>query len=179
VEAMLQLLQRPDVRIFACAPSNAAADIIALRLVDYHDLGPDELFRYYAPSRLRTQVPDRLEKYSFSKNGLFGVPDLDTMNSFRVVVSTCVSASVAHGIGMKRGHFKYIFVDEAGQASEPEVMIPIMTMADDTTNVVLSGDPRQLGPVIRSPNAQDLNLSYAERLMKSDAYHEEDQRGKS
>jgi helicase MOV-10 len=169
---MLQLLRDPDIRIFACAPSNAAADVIALRLISY--LSPKDLFRFYATSQHLNQVPDSLKNYSFSKNGLFSVPDLETMNGFRVVVSTCVSASVAHGIGMKRGHFKYVFVDEAGQATEPEVMIPIKTMADDTTNIVLSGDPRQLGPVIRCPVVAELGLglSFAERLMARDAYGE-------
>ncbi|KAG1748034.1 P-loop containing nucleoside triphosphate hydrolase protein, partial [Suillus occidentalis] len=53
-------------------------------------------------------------------------------------------------VGIPRGHFTHIFVDEAGQATEPEVMIGIKTMADNATNIVLAGDPKQLGPIIRS-----------------------------
>jgi helicase MOV-10 len=45
-------------------------------------------------------------------------------------------------------------------------------MADSKTNIVLSGDPKQLGPIIRSGVARELGLemSYLERLMDRDAY---------
>jgi helicase MOV-10 len=162
---MRQLLRNPDVCIFACAPSNAAADVITLRLIDH--LTPEELFRFYAPSRLQPQVPATLLPYTFQGSGHFTVHPLERMNKFRVVISTCVSASVAHGIGMDRGHFSHIFIDEAAQATEPEVMIPIKTMCDAKTNIILSGDPKQLGPIIRSPVAKELGLevSYLERIM--------------
>ena len=75
---------------------------------------------------------------------------------------------------MARGHFGYIFVDEAGQATEPEVMIAVKTMADNATRVILSGDHKQLGPIIRSDVARKLGLetSYLERLMGRDGYEE-------
>ena len=75
---------------------------------------------------------------------------------------------------MPRGHFGYIFVDEAGQATEPEVMISVKTMADKSTRVILSGDHKQLGPIIRSNVARALGLetSYLERLMSRDGYEE-------
>jgi len=95
------------------------------------------------------------------------------MKRFRVLVTTCVSASVAHGIGLPRGHFTHIFIDEAGQATEPESFVSIKMMADPKTNIVLSGDPKQLGPIIRSGVARELGLetSYLERLMDRDAYN--------
>jgi helicase MOV-10 len=94
---------------------------------------------------------------------------------------TCVSASIIPGIGMPRGHFSHIFVDEAGQATEPEVMIAIRSMADKNTNLVLSGDPKQLGPIIRSSVARTLGLetSFIERLMKREIYDEVTGYGKS
>jgi helicase MOV-10 len=47
-------------------------------------------------------------------------------------------------------------------------------MADNNTNVILSGDPKQLGPIIRSNVARELGLetSYLERLMNRDLYDE-------
>ena len=73
---------------------------------------------------------------------------------------------------MARGHFTHIFIDEAGQATEPEAFVSIKMMADTKTNVILSGDPKQLGPVIRSGIARELGLeqSYLERLMDRDVY---------
>jgi helicase MOV-10 len=73
---------------------------------------------------------------------------------------------------MKRGHFTHIFIDEAGQACEPEAMIAIKTMADSDTNIIISGDPKQLGPIVHSPIADNLGLglSYLDRLMQLEMY---------
>lgn len=98
---------------------------------------------------------------------------------FRVVVSTCISACVPYNIGVPRGHFTHIFVDEAGQAAEPEAMIPIKTMSDGRTNVILSGDPKQLGPIVRSDLALTLKLgvSYLDRLCETQTYDESQMNG--
>ena len=103
------------------------------------------------------------------------------MKKYRVIVSTCFSASVPHGIGVPRGHFSHIFIDEAGQGTEPEIMISIKTMAGNDTNVVLSGDMKQLGPIVRSPVARELGLStsYLDRLMANPAYDEREGHGKT
>ncbi|KAF9648689.1 P-loop containing nucleoside triphosphate hydrolase protein [Thelephora ganbajun] len=175
VEGIRQLLrQNPLVRILACAPSNSAADLIAERLAGV--LSPGELFRFYASSRSKESTPSKLEDYTYQvgEMGTYAVPPMSRMTRFKVIVSTCVSASVFHGIGMQCGHFGYIFVDEAGQATEPEVMIAVKTMADNATRVILSGDHKQLGPIIRSNVARALGLetSYLERLMGRDGYEE-------
>lgn len=186
VEAMKQLLKhKPHTRILATAPSNSAADIIASRLAS--TLGPDELFRLYAPSRHFDQAPDELQRYTHKKRlegedkSCFSVPPIPILKRFKVIVCTCVSASIPYGIGIPRGHFTHIFVDEAGQATEPEVMIGIKTMADNATNIVLAGDPKQLGPIIRSNIARQLGLekSYLERLMSMDAYEAQSGHGLS
>lgn len=117
---------------------------------------------------------DELLPHTYNQaDGHFSVPPMGRMMGFRVLVTTCVSASVAHGIGLPRGHFTHIFIDEAGQATEPEAFVSIRMMADTKTNIVLSGDPKQLGPVISSGVARELGLeiSYLERLMDGDAYN--------
>lgn len=171
VEAIRQLLvQDTSSRILACAPSNSAADLIASRLTV---LGPDTLFRFYAASCHKDQIPDELLSYTaLNADGHFSVPLMSWLQGFRVVVTTCVSASFAYEVGMSRRHFSHIFFDEAEQATEPEVMIAIKTMTDNATNVILSGDPKQLGPIIRSNIARELGLetSYLERLMGTGFY---------
>jgi helicase MOV-10 len=179
VEAIRQILRRtPKARILACAPSNSAADLIASRL---NALSTQELFRFYAPSRHKELVPDDLGPYSSFHNDHFSCPPMAILKRFKVIVCTCVSAAFAHGIGLRRGHFTHIFVDEAGQATEAEVMVPIKTMADVSTNVILAGDPKQLGPIIRSDFARELGLetSYLERLMKTEVYDEKKGYGKT
>lgn len=166
---MRQLLRNPNVIILASAPSNAAADIIASRLRDYLD--PDQLFRCYGPS-YRGVVPPGLTPYTFKKNNVYSVHELDKMASFRVIVTTCLSGCIPPGIGLPRGHFTHIFVDEAGQASEPECLVPITNILGNATNVILSGDPRQLGPIIQSPIAAEyrLGMSFLQRLMDREMY---------
>lgn len=184
VEAMKQLLEKNSkIKILACAPSNSAADLIALRLRD--TIPKEQMFRMYAPSRYKNQVPDELEPYTYYRNDLddrpsFSVPPFAVMKRFRVIVSTCISAAMLTGIGMTRGHFTHIFVDEAGQATEPEVFVSVKALADTATNVVLSGDPKQLGPIIRSDIACKLGLeiSYLERLMARSPYDLQNGSGK-
>ncbi|KAI5120593.1 hypothetical protein M0805_008071 [Coniferiporia weirii] len=182
VEAMRQIiLADPNAYILACAPSNSASDLIAERL---SGLGKAQLFRLNAPSRRVDSVPKGVINFSrTSKDAegleLFSVPPPEELKKFRAVVCTCFSASVPYGIGVPKGHFTHIFIDEAGQATEPEVMIPIKTLADVKTNVILSGDSKQLGPIVRSPVARELGLStsYLDRLMANPIYEEKEGRG--
>jgi len=184
VEAIMQLTKKnANIRMLVCAPSNSAADLIASRLIDC--LGVGELFRMYAPSRDEKQVPDLLRAYSYyrddgSSRPCFSVPPMATMKNYRVIVSTLISASIAFGIGMPRGHFSHIFIDEAGQATEPEAFVSIKTLADPKTNIVLSGDPKQLGPIIRSGISTHLGLelSYIERIMARPPYDQSVGHGK-
>lgn len=176
IEAIRQLLQNPNTIILASAPSNAAADIIASRLKDH--MTPEQLFRFYAPSYRRSVPPD-LAPYTFKRGNVHAVHELNKMTSFRVIVTTCLSGCVPPGIGLLRGHFTHIFVDEAGQASEPECLVPIANILGDATNVILSGDPCQLGPIIQSPIAVEygLGVSFLERLMQGRMYDEREQDG--
>ena len=56
-------------------------------------------------------------------------------------------------MGISKSHFNYIFIDEAGQGMEPECLVPIAGLLDSDGQLVLAGDPKQLGPVLRSPIA--------------------------
>lgn len=132
VEAIQQILRTNNkARILACAPSNSAADLVAQRL---NHLTTKELFRLYAPAHHVDSVPGNLKPFIFTANQdhsdhrdgnqankqspRFSIPPAKEMKRFKVIVSTCISAAVYSGIGMARGHFTHIFVDEAGQASE-------------------------------------------------------------
>ncbi|TBU29435.1 P-loop containing nucleoside triphosphate hydrolase protein [Dichomitus squalens] len=179
VEAIHQLLdQQPNARILACAPSNSAADILALRLLT---LSPEEMFRCNAAARVPASVPPELTAYCHRPGNVYTLPQMDTLMRFKVIVSTCNNASFAYNIGMPVGHFTHIFVDEAGQASEPEILTAIKPLSAESTRIVLSGDPKQLGPVIRSSLARRLGLetSYLERLMDLPLYSAEHGRGLS
>ncbi|KIO21002.1 hypothetical protein M407DRAFT_219502 [Tulasnella calospora MUT 4182] len=188
VEAIQQLYARDnDVRILACAPSNSAADNIATRL---QNVGRSNLLRMNATTReYETLQPPDLKRFQ-SDYGLiypdpegdgmrFHYPDLQTFMQYKIVVTTCVTAGVPSGLGVKPGHFDWIFIDEAGQAAEPEVLIPILSLSNHNTNVVLAGDHKQLGPIIHSPISKVLghSTSYLYRLMEMEMYDEQGKKG--
>ncbi|KAG7439173.1 P-loop containing nucleoside triphosphate hydrolase protein [Guyanagaster necrorhizus] len=171
VEAIEQLLKRdPNSRILACTPNNSAADLIAQKLMH---LGPTDVFRLNSMTRKLGDLPKTLRKFSLTNdNEVFAMPALERVLKYRVVVSTCISAGALPDLGVKLGHFTCIFIDEAGQGKEPEIMIPIKGLANKHTNVVLAGDLKQLGPIVHSRLARDLGLkeSYLARLMQRPCY---------
>ncbi|KAJ7056200.1 RNA helicase [Mycena amicta] len=171
VEIIRQLLLRdPNARILACAPSNSAADLIAQRLTP---LGTTTLLRLNSLTRKHEDLPKELQKFSAINDNLtFVLPVLEDLKKYRVVVSTCLSGAVPAQLGIKRGWFTHIFVDEAGQAIEPEIMLPIKSLADGKTNIVLAGDDKQLGPIVQSALAASfgLRVSYLSRIMQRDIY---------
>ena len=137
-----------------------------------------------APSRsgsVNTISKDVLKFTRINKHDVFEWPPKEELEKYRVIVSTCSSASVPHGIGVNPGHFTHIFVDEVGQATEAEVMIPIRTCLGENTKVILSGDVKQLGPIVRSPVARGLKMgtSYLERLMQNPLYNETEGRNRT
>uniref|UniRef100_A0A8C2A9K4 RNA helicase n=1 Tax=Cyprinus carpio TaxID=7962 RepID=A0A8C2A9K4_CYPCA len=84
--------------------------------------------------------------------------------------------------GVPKGHFTHIFIDEAGQAVESECIIGIAGLLDPVKGqLVLAGDPQQLGPILRSPLAQlhGLGQSLLERLMTQNALYQKSQDGHS
>ena len=72
-----------------------------------------------------------------------------------------------------QGHFRHVFIDEAGQATEPETCIALAGILDaDLGQLVMAGDPQQLGSIVRSPLAEQhgLSVSLMERLMAGPPY---------
>ena len=72
---------------------------------------------------------------------------------------------------------RLIFLDEATQTCEPEMMVPISHFYRRDIVVVLAGDPVQLGTVIFSKEAENsgLGVSYMERLCESKFYKDGNQ----
>ncbi|XP_033097183.1 putative helicase MOV-10 [Anneissia japonica] len=74
-------------------------------------------------------------------------------------------------------HFTHVFIDEAGHAEEPEAIIAVSNLLNPNNSkggqLVLAGDPKQLGPVLRSPMAIKFGLatSFLERLMTDNSLY--------
>jgi len=173
VEGILQLLHRsPHERLLVLAPSNTAADIFVERLTGR--LSPSEMLRLNAYSRSEIDVKAAVKPYCHRSDTGYVMPPLEGIKNKRVVVATCATAARLHNaVGMDKGHFSSIFVDECGHALETEASAPLIMLASSITRVVLAGDPMQLGPIVRSALARDygLEMSLLERLMTRHLYH--------
>lgn len=173
-------------RILVCAPSNVAVDHLATKL----SLLGLKVVRLTAKSRedvessvsnlalhnlvnnaakgelkklikLRTEIGELSEADSRTFAKLLRTAELKTLNSCDVVCCTCVGAGDKRLANMT---FRSVLIDESTQASEPEILIPIVKGAKQ---VILVGDHQQLGPVILDKKAGDAGLkqSLFERLI--------------
>lgn len=176
VEAMNQVSRAdPSARILACAPSNSACDLLCERLMVHMD--PYQVYRVYASSRDPRTVPQQLLKHCNwdQRQDAFVLPDTEILMKYTILVTTMVTAGRLVSGGIPVGHFNYVFVDEAGQAVEPECVIAIAGLLNpEKGQLVLAGDPKQLGPILRSPLAMqyELGLSLLERLMKHNTLYQ-------
>lgn len=75
-------------------------------------------------------------------------------------------------IDFPENHFSHVIIDEAGQTIEPESVMPMTLLSKNSGQVVLAGDPKQLGPICVSPFSKTLKLdsSMLERLLTKDPH---------
>jgi len=184
VECILQtFLKLPHSRILVATPSNSSADLIVQRLIA--PPSPTELrgqlVRLNAFNRSMDSVPEEVVPFSLVAD------DVDSLRAavsrHRILVSTAATAGnlrklLARGSSEEKGiGFTHCFVDEAGHLSEPETLLAMALLGKlergtSTKQVVLAGDPMQLGPVIQSGFAKSLGLaqSFLERLCHCKPY---------
>jgi len=100
-----------------------------------------------------------------SNNYIF--PSKSKLIEKTIIVCTLVTAGRLVSANFPSKHFTHIFIDEAGQATEPETLIPLAGIFESEygSQVVLAGDPKQLGPVLRSPVAIERGLGWLNVLI--------------
>ncbi len=170
IEMIIQLIQLyPNKRILACAPSEAAADVIALRLAEKH-LSTQVLHRFNWWQRLLTSVPSKLLPYCNQYQNLFEMHNIENLLSYQVIVTTCQATGSWLGYD-KRIFFDVVIVDEASQATEAETFLPL-SFTNPGGLMVLAGDIHQLGPQTKFPFYQDCIpfASFQERLLNLPYY---------
>ncbi|NXX14011.1 SDE3 helicase, partial [Podargus strigoides] len=164
-----------DARILACAPSNSATDLLCQRLIK--DIAPRYIYRLMASSRNYEEVPADIKPCCNwdDEQSSYVYPSKEHLGRYRILITTLVTAGRLVSANFPPGFFSHVFIDECGQAVEPESVVAIaglLSAMDQKTNpnggqLVLAGDPQQLGPVLRSPLAIEhgLGTSLLERLM--------------
>ncbi|KAJ8977568.1 hypothetical protein NQ317_005417 [Molorchus minor] len=163
VEAILQIWKnQPTARILVCAPSNTATNEIALRLVN--KIPSTDILRllgniYGKDARLR-ELENIINVNKDDK--LPYIPSLEDILKYRVVLTTLVTAARIVNGGVPAGHYTHVFIDESGYATESQTLIAMAGILSNSKHkgnvkgqIVLAGDPRQLGPVVHSNFAKD------------------------
>ncbi|XP_075052362.1 helicase MOV-10 [Mixophyes fleayi] len=179
VEALKQVLKNiPNSCVLACAPSNSASDLLCQRLMNHVD--KKDIYRILASSKDFRSVPEDIKPCCNwnSRTGEYEYPNKDRLSEYRVIITTLVTAGRLVSANFPKGHFTHVFIDESGHAVEPECVTAIAGILDGMNNnggqLVLAGDPKQLGPILRSPFAIDngLAMSLLERLMTQNPLYE-------
>ncbi|XP_059188318.1 putative helicase mov-10-B.2 [Centropristis striata] len=176
VEAIKQIEKtQTSCHILACAPSNSAADLLCKKILDHVD--EHKVFRMYASSRDPNYVPDELKTCSNLVGECYLFPAKEKLMEYRIMVTTLLTAGRLVTGDIPDGHFTHVFLDEAGHAVETECLVPLAGLLDaESGQVVLAGDPKQLGPILRSPYAikYGMGVSLLQRLMNDPLYGKDD-----
>jgi helicase MOV-10 len=180
VESILQTIfavgSNPNCKILVCAPSNTAVDVVVERLSTIIS-SPRDMLRLIAFSRDKGTVPTnilRFAKYDEQMDCFANVIP-DDIKKFKIVAVTTSYAGRLYNLGIA-DHFSHVFIDEAGHSTEPEALGCLALASRQSTKnppvTVLAGDPKQLGPIIRSDIAKTFGLekSLLERLSHLEPY---------
>ena len=178
--------------MLVAAPSNSASDVLTHRLLQV--IPARSIRRCNAFQRSKSAVPgDVLTVSNWSEeSGGFSLPEEPTVG-VSIFVCTCTTArklvltwklpprqqgllggflSSFMSSKPKFDGFSHVCIDEAGQSTEPECLCAISGALLPAGRVVLAGDPKQLGPVLRSTLASEkgLGTSLLERLISNPVF---------
>ncbi|XP_003399605.4 putative helicase mov-10-B.1 isoform X1 [Bombus terrestris] len=176
IETIYQIRKQcKSKNILVCTPSNAAADEITNRLLCL--LPHKDVFRMYATSKCCNNVDEKIYPNSnFIDDMVLYLPKKIFILK-KIVITTLVTCMRLASLKLRNDHFSYIFIDEASQSTELESLIPLMVMNSKNNTealyaqIVIAGDPYQLGPLIRCTKIQHLlGKSLLERLMECEPY---------
>ncbi|XP_059471957.1 probable helicase with zinc finger domain isoform X2 [Neocloeon triangulifer] len=171
-QGIKQILLQPNTRVLVCTHSNSAADLYIKDYLHPYVLdGHEEArpLRIYFTQRWVTTVHQTVQKYCLinvsETERTFRSPTEEDIMRHRVIVVTLSISTYLSSMGLKKGHFTHILLDEAAQAMECEAIMPL-AIADENTRIVLAGDHMQLSPEVHSPFAREkgLHFSLLERL---------------
>jgi hypothetical protein len=163
-----------EFKILAVAPSEAAADVLCIRLRESIILGYNEeaknfggedgssnevvLIRVNTFTRYENSVPVVLRRFCYVEGGEvmqflqaeanYSAPDLNLLFARYarvIIVSTPTSSGMMWRGTLSPPGFDYIFIDESSQAMEPELLTPLTLLSKkDYSMIIIAGDPKQL-----------------------------------
>ncbi|KAH8239207.1 hypothetical protein KR032_001787 [Drosophila birchii] len=196
VEVLLQLAENvPGARILVGTPSNSSADLITRRVIESHVLPQGDFVRLVSFNQIeKDMIPPELMSYCatvdigstgscpdsmvVTESGLKLRCQMKFIGRHRVTISTNATLGNFMQMDFPPGHFTHVLIDEAGQCTEPETMVPISMLVKDQSQVVLAGDPRQLQAIVINNFSchNEYAKSFLERLLDRPPYKKDLQR---
>ncbi|XP_033242675.1 probable RNA helicase armi isoform X2 [Drosophila miranda] len=124
VEAVLQMVQN---RILVAATSNIVADLISKLIIASKALTTGEFIRIVRQSLIKEElIPPEL------------MPHCATLD---ICAKETAEDTMLFTKTFPGGHFTHLFMDETGQSTEPETLMPAALLSKDRGRVILAGDP--------------------------------------
>lgn len=194
VELMLQqFLNNNQSHILVCTPSNSAANLILEKLIASDQLLNDHFMRVIGfQAKEKEMIPEDLLPYcgtvekskegtegremSVLENGFRENCQMEYLSDFRIIILTIGSVGTFMEMGFPERHFTHLYVDEAGQCLETEIIVPMTLLSKMNGHFVFVGDEKQLGPVVQfNPLVRwNYGLSLFERLQQFPMYNRAD-----
>lgn len=155
------------------AHSNSAVNLLLSRLIE-HDFVKNDIVRlvslaYQEKKGVREELHPYCATLHYMKKDLdeeneekaeTSIKALYSVEMFRIVIGTCVGlGSLMYDRDGSISDYSHVIVDEAGQCSEPEILIPISKVDRKIGSVVLAGDPMQMPPLVLCKHAKERGLS--------------------
>lgn len=176
----MQVIKRDGTKILVTASSNSACDEIALRLcktLSCLDI-PRDIVRIYAQSNEARL--DNIDDFLLEHSNMYSVhfyPDIEVLHEYRIVVCTmAVVAKLALGkFGRTESGgtmYTHLFIDEVAASTEVEALMPITSILTPKSSLIIAGDNKQLGPIVKSKRAEEfkLGVSLMDRLLMRECY---------
>jgi RNA helicase armi len=190
IECIEQIADKiPSSRIIVAAPSNSAANLIIDRLIATGRFKGGDIIRFVSFNQIeKNLIPEHLKKYcatidigfddgkahnmTTDESGLRFNCSKSVIVQYKIYVSTLSSLGPLMQIKFMQDHFTHVIIDEAGQSVETETLIPINFVSKNKGQVILAGDPQQLGPILVSQVAKlcGFDKSLLERLSEHEFY---------
>lgn len=186
----MQLYKKvPHSRILVATPSNSSANLITERIVESGVLMQGEFIRLVSENSIQKEtIPENIIRHcgtidiaredttddgvKLTVSGLKMNCNSKYLRLRRVLIGTCVTLGTLMQCDFPQNHFTHVIIDESGQCMETEIVIPMSFVDKNNGQIILAGDPMQLGPIVLSTYAKTrgLDQSYLVRLLDRTPY---------
>ncbi|XP_037880697.1 probable RNA helicase armi [Glossina fuscipes] len=193
VETILQIFRLvPGARLLVGTPSTSSADVITTRLIENGVLKMGELIRLVSHKEIKKGlIPEHLMPYCATGNkswdtglryrsqddiivtesGLKVKCQMKYLRRQRITIGTCDTLGNLLQMRFPPNRFTHMLIDDAGQCTEPEIMVAVAQVSNERGQVILVGNPNRQAAIINEYARQrGLSTSFLERILSFAPY---------